>query len=356
MPGGSSGAPIVTDGGRFGEPVAQPDHEPALREERSPRGWAVGAADAGAEERGERLDVDVGMGEQVVQHRRDDRHPLHPLPLDPLGEADGVHPVDRHARVAVRERTQRTEDHQVQERERQAHPAPLDRPAGRRLGIQVACSCDDHHHVVLAVHRTLGVAGGTAGERDRRRRERIDVDDDPLVAVERREELCPLVVGSGGLGIDQVREPGQPVALRRHLLHRAAVGEEHGRVDVVEEEQLLRARQLAVDPCPDRAQPHRRQERDDERRVVPHGDGHAVSRADAQVPQAGGGPVHRRLQGRVVEAFVPAHERLPPRVDGEHAVVEVDHRLRARPGDRSHLGRRDESERRQVHGGHRTPR
>ncbi len=310
-------------GRRFGEavPRREPDAEALLEEPAE----ALRRRTAAAPRTYERRQVrgrDVGMGEQVVDHRGDGRHRAHVFVADPGRQSHRVDAVDAHDTRTTLQRAHRSEHHQVQDGERQHHAEAV-------VGEGSVLDRDraDEQQVVLAVHHAFRPSGGAAGVRDRSGREGVDGHLGCAGRVGRRQELGPRTCRVAGLGVEHDSQRGERVAGGVDLRRRDALAEEHRDARVVEQVLLLGLREHAVHADPHRAEVHGGEERDDQLGVVAHAPGDPVARLHPAPRERHDGPANLVVERPVGEAGVASDHCLGVGPSCDRARQRFGHRL-----------------------------
>ena len=284
---GYSLLPAVLDGDhrrRLGEPVASPtpDIRSALRTHRVPtREGRSRPSTASVRER-QVLDGHLLCTGEALQDRGNTEPRVHRFAPDPGCDTDGVDPVHHDLRATGLGHEQRARDLHVEDGQRSAVTLPQIRteiPYGHqhRPGKQ---------EVPMGVHDALGPTGRATGVGD------------------------PGRVG-GSAGSAGGSWPGCcrpcPARNRRHLRPRwSAVssgrrtlseairdvggGQEEASLGIAKDEALLRRRQVAIDPQPDRTQSRHRVKRDDDVARIRQADGDDVVLPDPHGCERAGRP------------------------------------------------------------------
>jgi len=196
---------------------------------------------------GGRVDV---VGQEVVEDRRGAVHALDAEIAEPCRDPHDVDAIHRHAHPAGEEALDRPEDLHVQDRERQAHALDQWGRLGRGDGRS------GQHHVVLAVHDTLGSARGAARVGDGGGSVRV-----ARVRVERGGlSVGPPTAGAVRIDLDQP-QAGHEIGEGGR---RRALGDQDPRVAVAHQEHLFGRGEVGVDADPDEPAPHRREVGDDD--------------------------------------------------------------------------------------------
>jgi hypothetical protein len=228
---------------------------------------------------------DDGCGEEALDGVR----------LHRLGDAHGVDAVDGDAGRAGDEGVDRTEHHQVDDRQRE-HDAL---PAPGLHDAEVAEHRRQDEQVVLAVHGALGTARRPARVGDDRRR--VGVGARPVGPCSGAAALAPV-------GHRHQRAP--PGLAGQDVGRRPVLAQQDRRAGVVEEVPLLGRCEVAVDAEPHGPEAPRGEEGEHELDPVGERAGDPVARRDPECGERTGGPADGLVELAVAQGGGPVDERL----------------------------------------------